>query len=530
MEDLEPTNFNISESLDPPTPPLPSSCESESIDSYNDNFRRLALVSPNSSVLHSINHRSAFRNSRVRVDSHASTSYDAPSPTHDSLSFRTHLTSPDSPRSSIPSPLTYPSPSAFASGLVSPSTCSAPPGSVYGDVVIPLNPFNRPFLKHLRSLGSDPCRSTERKMRLSRFASNVQFEDLQAVFHLPRHIVADRLCVCPTLFMKMCRKAGMEKWPYRNVKTIIRRIERCRRRLAAARTEDAALSQQRELQHCESLLRRVYEGDTSVDPNQTARSQESTCAIDSISTVPLHLDDDRSISNPRRTLDFGQSDVALPSLIPNTPPSRDPADVSIPSFVPDTPPERTSAMSVEFQADSPVSFEPVRCVSAGIPQPTAPLVKPIPRIPRHVALPEQPPIPGPSEDLIPTLQDHSHSLPLHHDPEQGALHPEAGALLDPAISFEPLSASGSSFADPDMVDTSTLPQECPSGNPTRHLSSNDIQHSPLADSAPAVWRWSQGFVEAVDTPFSIMSVDHEPYCGISDDELLPGLREIGAVY
>eukprot|EP00276_Gloeochaete_wittrockiana_P017787 CAMPEP_0184346330 /NCGR_PEP_ID=MMETSP1089-20130417/14600_1 /TAXON_ID=38269 ORGANISM="Gloeochaete wittrockiana, Strain SAG46.84" /NCGR_SAMPLE_ID=MMETSP1089 /ASSEMBLY_ACC=CAM_ASM_000445 /LENGTH=307 /DNA_ID=CAMNT_0026676953 /DNA_START=85 /DNA_END=1005 /DNA_ORIENTATION=+ len=72
-------------------------------------------------------------------------------------------------------------------------------------------------------------------------------EHLATFYHLPLHEVAQRLGICTTALKKLCRRRGIERWPYRRLRSIQRVVQRKTHKLRnASVTETLAL--QRELE------------------------------------------------------------------------------------------------------------------------------------------------------------------------------------------------------------------------------------------------------------------------------------------
>ena len=60
---------------------------------------------------------------------------------------------------------------------------------------------------------------------MDNFAQDLSFVELSRVFHLPISEAAEKLGVCPTILKKNCRKNGINRWPYRKIKSIDSLIE-----------------------------------------------------------------------------------------------------------------------------------------------------------------------------------------------------------------------------------------------------------------------------------------------------------------
>lgn len=55
--------------------------------------------------------------------------------------------------------------------------------------------------------------------------SDITFEELSKYFHLTINDAANQLSVCPTMLKKTCRQNGVDRWPYRKIKSIDSLIE-----------------------------------------------------------------------------------------------------------------------------------------------------------------------------------------------------------------------------------------------------------------------------------------------------------------
>jgi len=51
-------------------------------------------------------------------------------------------------------------------------------------------------------------------------AKVLQISELQVVFHLPMAEAALKLGVCSTVLKKICRRNGISRWPYRQIRKI----------------------------------------------------------------------------------------------------------------------------------------------------------------------------------------------------------------------------------------------------------------------------------------------------------------------
>eukprot|EP00736_Rhodelphis_marinus_P005709 Rmarinus@m.4127 len=152
-------------------------------------------------------------------------------------------------------------------------------GQTFGNVRIPVDCFSSVFFQQLRTYGFDKSNTTERKMRLSRYAMRVKFDDLKTLFHLPREMIVRELYICPTLFKKMCRQVNVHRWPFRAVRTLLKRIMQARRRLLATRAESTRAYITQEIQLCEHQLERIYRGESNVNPLVTVPRGKKTGAL-----------------------------------------------------------------------------------------------------------------------------------------------------------------------------------------------------------------------------------------------------------
>eukprot|EP00598_Pedospumella_elongata_P012066 CAMPEP_0185001844 /NCGR_PEP_ID=MMETSP1098-20130426/72222_1 /TAXON_ID=89044 /ORGANISM="Spumella elongata, Strain CCAP 955/1" /LENGTH=169 /DNA_ID=CAMNT_0027529213 /DNA_START=191 /DNA_END=697 /DNA_ORIENTATION=+ len=68
--------------------------------------------------------------------------------------------------------------------------------------------------------------STERAVRgdSQPLSKSVRMEDLRKFFHLPIVEVARQLGTCTTALKKICRKNKINKWPYRQIRSITKSI------------------------------------------------------------------------------------------------------------------------------------------------------------------------------------------------------------------------------------------------------------------------------------------------------------------
>lgn len=81
--------------------------------------------------------------------------------------------------------------------------------------------------------------------------------DLRDYFHLPIEETAKHVLLCPTVIKKICRKAGLARWPHRKVKSILKQITLLANSLSSedpatrARTEaEINRLQQEMISHC----------------------------------------------------------------------------------------------------------------------------------------------------------------------------------------------------------------------------------------------------------------------------------------
>lgn len=64
--------------------------------------------------------------------------------------------------------------------------------------------------------------------------------DFVQYFHLPIDHAAKKLHICPTVVKKVCRKYGLNRWPYRKIKSIQRQIETLTENLNTPNAEERA--------------------------------------------------------------------------------------------------------------------------------------------------------------------------------------------------------------------------------------------------------------------------------------------------
>lgn len=69
--------------------------------------------------------------------------------------------------------------------------------------------------------------NTERSIRgdLQPLAKLITIDDLRKFFHLPIIEVANQLGTCTTALKKICRKNNINKWPYRQIRSITKSIQ-----------------------------------------------------------------------------------------------------------------------------------------------------------------------------------------------------------------------------------------------------------------------------------------------------------------
>ncbi|CAK7352838.1 unnamed protein product [Dovyalis caffra] len=68
-------------------------------------------------------------------------------------------------------------------------------------------------------------RTTRSNLALQRErAGRLTLDDFRQYFHLPIEDASRRLNLCPTVVKKICRKFGMNRWPYRKIKSIQRQL------------------------------------------------------------------------------------------------------------------------------------------------------------------------------------------------------------------------------------------------------------------------------------------------------------------
>jgi len=66
----------------------------------------------------------------------------------------------------------------------------------------------------------------------------LELKQLRPLFRIPRDIVAKRLGICVTLFKKICRRHGVEQWPYRKLKTLDSKIRSLVEQMEASSDEE----------------------------------------------------------------------------------------------------------------------------------------------------------------------------------------------------------------------------------------------------------------------------------------------------
>jgi hypothetical protein len=76
-------------------------------------------------------------------------------------------------------------------------------------------------------ISKEPAQSNMKKMATS--AKTLHMNELQVVFHLPMAEAAVKLGVCSTVLKKICRRKGISRWPYRQIRKIDK-VMSCRRR------------------------------------------------------------------------------------------------------------------------------------------------------------------------------------------------------------------------------------------------------------------------------------------------------------
>merc|ERR1712137_1495646 len=57
-------------------------------------------------------------------------------------------------------------------------------------------------------------------------SSEVTFEKVSPLFHLPISEASKSLNICPTLLKNICREMGISKWPHRQIKSLTNMIEK----------------------------------------------------------------------------------------------------------------------------------------------------------------------------------------------------------------------------------------------------------------------------------------------------------------
>ncbi|XP_054817870.1 uncharacterized protein LOC129317579 [Prosopis cineraria] len=97
---------------------------------------------------------------------------------------------------------------------------------------------------------SNTCHAEQRE-RIAR----MKLSDMRGFFSLPIQKAAKKLKLCPTVMKKICRKEGLQQWPYRKVKSLVRQISILRR---ALESEDGASTRSQTEAEIERLEQEIF--------------------------------------------------------------------------------------------------------------------------------------------------------------------------------------------------------------------------------------------------------------------------------
>jgi len=103
------------------------------------------------------------------------------------------------------------------------------------------------------------------------FSAQATLEDLAKWFHEPINTAAEKLGVSNTIIKRLCRKFGIERWPYRQIRSLNERIEKLETKLKEIQTVENAAELLKDLQKIllkkELVIKSVCDGLDSRDRN-----------------------------------------------------------------------------------------------------------------------------------------------------------------------------------------------------------------------------------------------------------------------
>lgn len=79
--------------------------------------------------------------------------------------------------------------------------------------------FNIPN-KHMNNISASIPETLNNKLSKRRSSSGQSVEELRKYFYLPIQSVSKELGICTTILKKLCRNNNIQKWPYRQIKSL----------------------------------------------------------------------------------------------------------------------------------------------------------------------------------------------------------------------------------------------------------------------------------------------------------------------
>ncbi|CAN8255303.1 unnamed protein product [Cochlearia groenlandica] len=88
--------------------------------------------------------------------------------------------------------------------------------------------------------------------------ANLALKDMSMYFHLPLTEAARRLRLCITVVKSICRKGGLNRWPYRKMKCLHKKIDSMKSVLRSTTDVEAKAHARQEIEKLKKMMKVIF--------------------------------------------------------------------------------------------------------------------------------------------------------------------------------------------------------------------------------------------------------------------------------